>query len=205
MASGDYTKHVASRRHDKKGRSLGRLAGRAGKLNSPPPGEQWAWLTFNLLQSPAWRALSVNGRLLIDRVLVEHMNQGGSENGNLAVTYADLVAWGIRRNSIAPAISEAIVLGLIEFEPGRASHISGKGHPNRFRVAWLPTANGDLPSTGWCGFNSLAVAKRAAAEARRLGVDARHRFAKAPLPQTIEGCNPGATGPTVSLARPWRQ
>lgn len=196
----------SSRRHDATGRSTGRLAGRAAKLNSPPQGEPWFWITRELVSSSAWRALSHNGRRLIDRILVEHMDQGGVENGNLVVTYNDLEAWGIRRNSIAPAIAEAVVLGLLDIEPGRPSHISGSGHPNRFRIGWLPTADGEPATTRWHGFHTLADAKRAADQAKVRGADGRQAAAKrAPLSQNIEGSSSRGTGASVSPARLWKQ
>lgn len=205
MEPGDRRSASVGRRHDAKGRSTPVISGRIGKLNRPPEGEAWVWLTRPVMASPAWRALSLNGRKLIDRVLVEHMAHGGAENGNLAVTYENLVDWGIRRNSIAATIAEVVCLHLLEMEPGRASHIAGKGHPNRFRIAWLPTMHGDPPLTAWLGFITLAQAKRIAEDARRHGVDGRANASRAPLTQTIEGSLVHDTGSTVSSTRLWKQ
>ena len=58
---------------DATGRSSGKLSGRARRLRSPPRGESWIWLTRELLESPAWRALNPNARKLIDFLLVEYM------------------------------------------------------------------------------------------------------------------------------------
>ena len=60
-----------------------------------------------MLESEAWRALSLNAHKVIDRVKIEHMHHGGTENGNLIVTHADFQAYGVRRQSIAAAIREA--------------------------------------------------------------------------------------------------
>ena len=65
----------------------------------------WIWLTREMLESDAWRSLSRQARLVIDRVMIEHMLHAGTENGNLAVTYADFVAFGCRRGALAAAIS----------------------------------------------------------------------------------------------------
>jgi len=205
MEPSDCRPSSVGRRHNAKGRSTSVMSGRIGKLNRPPEGEGWVWLTRPVMAGPAWRALSLNGRKLIDRVLIEHMAHAGTENGNLAVTYQDLVEWGIRRNSIAATIAEAVCLRLLEIQPSRASHIAGKGHPNRFRIAWLPTRDGDAALTGWRGFNTLAQAKRVAVEARKHGVDGRSNASRAPLAQTIEGSLVRDTDPTVSSTRLWRQ
>ena len=63
------------------GRSSGKLTGSDRKWRSPPKGEPWAWLTRELLCSPAWRAQGPNCRRLIDFLLIEHTNHAGTENG----------------------------------------------------------------------------------------------------------------------------
>ena len=171
---------MVGRRHDKTGRSTGAMApSRTAKLNKPPEGESFAWFTSKLMRSPAFRAMSLNARKLVDRVQIEHMSQGGASNGNLVVTYADLVEWGIRRNSIAPAIAEVVALGLLEHRPGRASHIAGRGHPQIFRISWLPTAD-EPPSTKWCAFETVEQAGKVAKTTRATGTDARHNAKRTP-------------------------
>ena len=38
--------------------------------------------------------MSRAARLVVDRVMIEHMAHAGTENGNLVVTYADFVKFG---------------------------------------------------------------------------------------------------------------
>ena len=66
--------------------------------------------------------MSRAARLVVDRVMIEHMAHAGTENGNLAVTYADFVKFGIRRESLPAAIADAAARGSITItEQGRAS------------------------------------------------------------------------------------
>lgn len=167
---------MAGRRHDAKGRSTGSLTGsRLRKANGPPADQPWCWLSRDLLESAAWRAMTANARRLIDRVMLEHMAHGGAENGALPVTYDDLKAWGVRRNSIAPTIAEAAALGLITHQPGRAAHVAGRGHPQTFRLAWLPDRDGGPALEGWRRFGTVAEAVEVGDAARAQGVDGRYR------------------------------
>ena len=164
------------RRHDAKGRSTGIIANsRRRKKNGPPQDQPWVWLSRDLLESPAWRALTENGRKVIDRILIEHMAHGGAENGNLPVTYSDFVAHGIRRNSVLPAICETEALGLIERRPGLRARSRFKGSPQRFRIAWLPTSEGEATSSGWRAIRTLREAAEIVTAARKVGVDSRRQ------------------------------
>src|SRR5277367_1080193 len=93
-------------RPDATGRSSGKLNSRDARLRLPPKGKPWAWLTGELLVSHAWRARSINARRLIDRLLVEHCNHAGRENGHLTATHEQLRAYGMTAESVRPAIEE---------------------------------------------------------------------------------------------------
>jgi hypothetical protein len=45
--------------------------------------EPFVMLPRELIASDAWRSLGINGRRLIDFLLLEHMGHGGKENGKL--------------------------------------------------------------------------------------------------------------------------
>ena len=161
---------MASGRHDATGRSTHVPASsRVRKANRPPEDQPWVWITREMMESPAWRAMSENARRLLDRVMLEHMAHAGTENGNLPVTYDDLGRWGIRRNSVAPVIAEAVALGWLLHQRGQASHVAGKGHPQRFGLAWLPTSDGEPAVDGWRRITTTAQAKATAAAARAAG------------------------------------
>jgi hypothetical protein len=119
------------------------------KRNRPPDGEPWVWLTRELLESDAWRSMSRAARLVVDRVMVEHMAHAGTENGNLVVTYADFVKFGVRRESLPGAIADAAARGLITVtEKGRASTGPDRW-PSRYALGWLPLFDGAPALNRW--------------------------------------------------------
>jgi hypothetical protein len=66
---------------------------------------------IELIESPAWRVLSLSARRVLDRIEVELCHHGGlRENGRLPVTYGDFERYGIHCAAIAPAIREVVAL-----------------------------------------------------------------------------------------------
>jgi hypothetical protein len=117
--------------------------------NRPPPYESWIWLTRELIESEAWRSMSRAARLVVDRVMIEHMAHAGTENGNLVVTYADFVKFGVRRESLPAAIADAAARGLITItEQGRASTGPDRW-PSRYVLGWLPLLDGAPALNRW--------------------------------------------------------
>src|SRR5262245_15083661 len=111
------------------------------KLNAPPPGEPWIWLSLEMMQSGAFRSLSINARRALDRIMIEHMSHGGQENGRLKVTWNDLVRFGIGRRFITQPLNELITAGLVAIaQPGRRSHGPDRGDPTRYRLTFLPAS-----------------------------------------------------------------
>ena len=127
------------------------IAGRSGKqrLNQPPDGEPFVWFTRKMIESDAWRSLSIHARRVIDRVILEHMAHAGTENGNLAVTHADFTKFGVRKASTKIGIDQAIERGFIAITAkGRKS--SGVDRwPTRYALSWLPLKDGTPPSNRW--------------------------------------------------------
>jgi hypothetical protein len=78
--------------------------------NTVPKGESFTWATTAMKESPAWRAMPLAARQVIDRIEVEHGLHGGQLNGKLVVTYSDFVKYGIRRMSIAFGIRAAVTV-----------------------------------------------------------------------------------------------
>lgn len=95
-------------------------------------------LTAELLRSPAWSTLSINGRRLVDFLLIEHMAHAGTENGNLAAPYTQLEERGIGRRLIASAIREVEEHGLVVVQRGgkKGRQIT---ETSRYRLTFLPT------------------------------------------------------------------
>lgn len=102
--------------------------------HGPPKGEPWFWMTRAVLQSQGWRGLGINGRRLIDFLLIEHMNHGGKRNGYLLAPREQLIEFGIGGRLITSAIEEARAAQLIDVRPGTGRR------PSTFTVKWLPVA-----------------------------------------------------------------
>lgn len=144
-------------RHDATGRSTAVLKVHTNaRLEGP-----FIAHTKELFSSPVWRALSLVDRRVLDRLEIEHMAHGGTENGNLKCTYADFEAFGLRRASLAPALRKLTALGLVEIvERGRIA----KGEfrfPAKYRLTYV---TGNLAATNeWRKYATVeSVAKRIA-------------------------------------------
>ena len=125
---------------DATGRSSGKLGGRERRINLPPEGEPWCWLTRELLTSPSWLSRSINCRRLIDFLLIEGCNHAGRENGALKATYDQLELFGLSRRLIRSAITEAEFLGLIRTEYG--GYFGGVTECSEYRLTFYADRNG---------------------------------------------------------------
>jgi hypothetical protein len=102
-------------------------------------GEQFAPHTISMLRSPAWRALSLSARRVLDRIEIELADHGGTDNGRLPVTYDNFEQFGIHRHAIGAAIREVVALGFVEItDPGRAGNADWR-KPNLFRLTFRNT------------------------------------------------------------------
>jgi hypothetical protein len=108
---------------------------------------QWVAHRIDMVRSPAWRALSLSARRLLDRLEIEHAAHGGAENGKLPVTYDDFVRYGIHRHAVRPAIREAVALGFLKIrQSGRAGNADFR-RPNIFELTYVSTQIG--PTDDW--------------------------------------------------------
>jgi hypothetical protein len=132
-------------------------------------GGQFAPRLIEMLESDAYRVLSLSARRVIDRVEIELGHHGGNDNGRLPVTYDDFVDYGIDRHSVGPAIREAVALGFLEVtEHGCAGNAEFRS-PNRFRLTYRPIKG--LPGDG-CSHEWRRI--RTKGEAMELAKAARH-------------------------------
>jgi hypothetical protein len=135
---------IGTRKTDITGRATGRRFG--NKRTSI--GEQFAPHPIRMIRSPAWCALSLSARRVLDRIKIELASHGGTDNGKLPCTYDDLQRCGIHRHAIGPAIREAAALGFLEVtEPGRAGNADWR-KPNVFRLTYRNTQNAK-PTDEW--------------------------------------------------------
>jgi hypothetical protein len=119
------------------------------KMNCPPEGEPFFWLTKTMLESPAWRALTSPAKRIVERVALEHMNHAGTQNGDLPITYTDFERVGIDRNSIHNAIEVAVALGWIDVVERGQKGFGIARRPSIYSLTWLPRADGSAPTNRW--------------------------------------------------------
>jgi hypothetical protein len=106
-------------------------------------GETFVKLPRDLLESSAWRGLSINARRLLDFLMIEHLAHAGKENGFLVAPRRQLEAAGIGARHISPAIDEAIEVGLLDCKRGVGRR------PSTYALTWLPMRAGSEPSNRW--------------------------------------------------------
>ena len=112
---------------------------RSGRRRSPISGI-FAPRLIEMLESPAYRALSLSARRILDRLEIEWACHGGTTNGQLVVTFAQFIEYGLYRDAIAPSIREVGALGFAEVtQQGRAGNADFR-RPSEYRITYLPTA-----------------------------------------------------------------
>jgi hypothetical protein len=176
---------------------------------------QWSPRLIEMLESPAYRALSLAAHRVMARIEIELAHHGGNDNGRLPVTKLDFVAYGIHHAAIAPAIRELEALGFIKVKRGRGGN-SDHHKPNLFRLTFAHDRNSrsEPPTHDWRKIKTPEDALTIAQEARsakstaavslgrRAGRKNRNRVRKpAPVPGTETvpetGISPGTeTVPT---------
>jgi hypothetical protein len=130
--------------------------------------------TREMSLSPAWRVLSLSARRLLDRIEIEMMSHGGPRsNGRLPVTHDNFIKYGVRRNSIAPALREVVALGFVEItEQGRGGNAAYR-KASKFRLTYHPfkeDPDGGVlyePTNEWRRFKTIEEAETIAAKAKR--------------------------------------
>jgi hypothetical protein len=135
-----------------------------------------------MLESPAWQALSLSARRVLDRIELEYMAHGGPhENARLPVTFDNFIGYGVRRNSVASALREAVALGFVVItEPGRGGNAAFR-KPNLFRLTYLHSKDDPRgthlhkPTDEWRLIRTEEEAERLAAEARMTPVNSNNR------------------------------
>lgn len=102
-------------------------------------GHMYLGRNLRMLDSPAWRALSDNGRRVVERLEIQHMLTALKENGRLCCTYDDFERAGVRRASIRLAIEEAVALGFVEVTRRGYSARMEIRVPSLYRLTYVKT------------------------------------------------------------------
>jgi hypothetical protein len=162
-----------------------------------------------MIESPAWRTLTLSARRVLDRIEIEHLHHGLAENGRLPVTFDDFVRYGIERHGIAPAIRQCEALGFIEItQSGRAGNADFR-RPNMFRLTYLPTYHtGESETNEWSRIETMEAAKMLARNARNSGIKKQKPSAGKPTntsagkPTTKPQFHSGETRTTAKVGKP---
>jgi hypothetical protein len=126
---------------------------------------QFTALLTEMLESPAWCALSLSGRRILDRVAIELRAHGGYVKEGLCVTYDDFEAYGIHRRCIAPAIREAVALGFLLIKrAGRAGNAEFR-QATLYEPTYLNMIDSE-PTHDWRWIKTIEAAQIAARAAR---------------------------------------
>jgi hypothetical protein len=124
----------------------------SAKLNRPPAGKSWIWLTLEMMKGDAWRSASINTRRFVDFLMVELMENSGRKNGDLRAPYEQLQKIGISERLIAASIYEAEELGLVDCFRG------GMRVATRYALTWLPGHDGRTPTDRWREYRNPNIA-----------------------------------------------
>jgi hypothetical protein len=126
---------------------------------------QFTALLTDMLESPAWRVLSLSARRVLDRVAIELRHHGGYEGDGLCVTYADFQKYGIERHAIPPAVREVVALGFLRIaRQGRAGNSEFR-RSTLYKLTYVNTVDGE-PTHEWKRIRSREEAEMKAREAR---------------------------------------
>jgi len=122
---------------------------------------------IEMMESPAYRVLSLSARRVLDRICIELAHHGGNDNGRLPVNYEQFVEFGVDRDAIAPAIRELEALGFIEVTQ-RGKHSAGLFRwPNYFRITCVNCKSTPNPSHEWRRIKTIEEANLIARAARK--------------------------------------
>ena len=134
---------------------------------------QFAGRLIAMLQSPAYRVLSLSAHRLLARIEIELAKHGGDDNGKLPATYEQFVEYGIHRHSIAPAIRECEALGFLEAEHGQAGNREYRW-PSMYRLTYHSVGRA-RPTDEWRRISTIEEAKAIVRAARKQKTSAGKR------------------------------
>jgi hypothetical protein len=180
---------MTGRRHDPKGRSTYKLRSNREQDKFTPPAP-FVQTELALMTSHAWRTLSLVGRKVVERVIVEHFKHDRSNNGWLPVTYLQFKEYGIREGSLSAAFAEAEALGFIRVTVrGRPRYGGNPGQSNMFALTFVPQRRSDdgydFPTNDWRKIESVEEAERLKAAVLGDGVNPNRKKRKSPTDKNV--------------------
>ncbi len=82
---------------------------------------RFVWIPVDVIESSAWRSLSINARRIIDRLLLENFRHMAVKNGQLRVSARQFAECGVGMRLVSCAVAELVDAGLIAVTKGLAS------------------------------------------------------------------------------------
>jgi hypothetical protein len=130
--------------------------------------EQFSPHTRAMLESPAYRVMTLAAHRIIARIEIELCRHGGYDNGRLPVTYEDFIEYGIHHGSIAAGIREAEALGFIRVPERGSSGNREYRRPNLYMLTFSFDRNtrDAAPPNDWEKIKTIEEAERIARAAR---------------------------------------
>lgn len=128
--------------------------------NRPPQDDTWMFVPLEMLKSFAWVAAPPEVKLAVVRLLQEHHEHGGHENGNLIVTYDQFERFGIQRRKIKWSLRAATALGFLDVVDNGGVY-GDIARSARYRLTFRPSVEDgqeQLPSNRWKRFRSVEEA-----------------------------------------------
>jgi hypothetical protein len=158
---------------------------------------QFAARLIEMMESPAYRVLSLSAHRALSRIEIEWAHHGGRDNGQLPVTFDDFERYGVNRHAIGPALAELEALGFIVLtEKGKMARAADYRRPNKFLLTSRPTNKGADPLHNWKRIMTMEEAQAIAEAARTLSGEKK----KEPVRKTHRGPvrKPHHKGPIAS-------
>ncbi len=94
---------------------------------------------IELMESPAYRVLSLSAHRALSQIEVEYAHHAGQENGQLIVQFDDFAEYGLHRSAIGPALAELEALGFIKItEHGKMARAAEYRRANKFLLMARP-------------------------------------------------------------------
>jgi hypothetical protein len=154
--------------------------------------EQFIPRPRSMLESKAYRSLSLSARRVMERIELEHLRHGGKDNGKLPVTRRDFSTYGVRESSVFPGLHEAIEKGFVRItRKGR----SGKhGMPTEYRLTYIH-ANNRPPTNEWKRYHGIST------ETSPIRVPKRHQLDPKPQQKHGDETSPNKGTETSPLSR----
>ena len=125
-------------------------------------GEAFVKLPRHVIESQAWRSLSINARRFVDFLMLEHMRHAGTRNGKLLAPRRQLEAAGMGARHISAAIAETTSRGLVLMKR------SGGRRPNTYALGWLPLFDGSTLERPWLAGAATSEGKSQALTSHRI-------------------------------------